>query len=371
MRDSSSNRNSGLDLARNLAIILVLVQHIASLGGLSNDGMGAVHKLQARFIEASSQCCVDLFGLLSGYLGVSVLGWNWKKLGWLWLQVWTTGLLVLAGCAVVGLACPSAIPGRLPALTDWLTAACPLLRDEYWYFTGYLFVFLLAPLLNRYAFAAGREWIGFAAAGVLFLLVCGTTVFPGGVGWLPLAKGYSAAWLVCLYVFGAALRRAEGRLRPLRAVVFFGVAALLVVVTAGQRLVMASVPAIKSLFADEWTLSHYTSPTVTLAAAAILLGCARLQPGAFCGLFGRLNAALAPCAFGVYLLHVQPFFFRWMFKGRFMFLDRVPDALFGASVVGTAVVLYLFFATLEAVRRRLSRACNAIRLLAVAVLARK
>ncbi len=352
MRDSSSNRNPGLDLVRNLAIFLVVVQHIAFLGGLSNDGMGGVHKLQARFMEAISQCCVDLFGLLSGYLGVAALGWNWKKFGRLWLQVWTTGLLVLAGCAGIGLLCPSAFSGSLPSSADWLTAACPLLRDEYWYFTGYLFVFLLAPLLNRYVFCAGRERIGFAAAGVLFLIVCGTTVCPGGTGWLPLEKGYSAAWLVCLYVFGAALRRAEGRLRSLRPVVFFVVAALLVSVTAGQRLVMASVPAIKSLFADEWTLHHYTSPTVTLAAAAILLGCARLRPSAFGGLFGHLNATLSPCAFGIYLLHVQPYFFHCGFKGRFAWLDSVPDALFGVTLLLTATVLFLLFAAIEFSRRK-------------------
>lgn len=355
MRDSSSDRNPGLDLARNLAILLVLVQHIVCLGGLSNDSMGLAHKLQARTIEAFSQCCVDLFGLLSGYLGVATLSWNWKKLGRLWLQVWTTGLLVCGVCALGGLVAPSVFGGRLPTQADWLTAACPLLRDEYWYFTGYLFVFLLAPLLNRTVFAAGRERVGIAAAGVVFLLVCGTTACPGGVDRLPLAKGYSAAWLVCLYVFGAALRRAEDRLRPLRAAHFFGLTALCVAVTAGQRLAMASVPALKSLFAGEWTLHHYTSPTITLAAAATLLGCARLRPCLFVGLPGRLNAALAPCAFGIYLLHVQPFFFLSMFKGRFVFLDRVPDSLFAVSVVGTAVGLYFLFAALEAARRRLWR----------------
>ena len=354
MRDSSS-RNPGLDLVRNLAIFLVVLQHIAFLGGLSNDGMGTAHKLQARFVEALSQCCVDLFGLLSGYVGVAALGWSWKKFGRLWLQVWTTGLLVLGGCAAVGLACPSAFSGHFPSSADWLTAACPLLRDEYWYFTGYLFVFLLAPLLNRLAFAPGRERTGYVAASVLFLAVCGTTVFPGGVNGLPLEKGYSAAWLVCLYVFGAALRRMEGRFGSLRAVVFFAAAGLCVAVTAGQRLVMASVPALKSLFADEWTLHHYTSPTVTLAAAAILLGCARLRPAVFGGLFGRLNTALAPCAFGVYLLHVQPFFFRHAFAERFAFLDCVPDVLFAAAVVATAAALYLLFASLEAVRLKIVR----------------
>lgn len=343
----SSSRNPGLDLARNLAIFLVIVQHVAFLGGLSNDGMGEAHKFQARMLEALSQSCVDLFGLLSGYLGVKAVGWKWRKFGRLWLQVWSTGLLTLSVCSLVGLVWPGAFGGHLPAAGDWLTAAFPLVRDEYWYFTGYLFVFLLAPVVNRLLFAEGRERIGLSAAAVLFAVICGTTVFPGGVTWLPLAKGYSAAWLVCLYVFGAALRRTEARWNAIHAGWYFAVAAAGVSATVLQRLSMASVPALKNLFADEWTLAHYTSPTVTLVAAVLLLGCARLDPSRFGDRLTRINAALASCAFGVYLIHVQPFFFLHGFKFRFAFLDRVPDGLFAVSVLGTSAALYFIFAALE------------------------
>lgn len=344
MRDSSS-RHPGLDLARNLAVLLVIVQHLVFLGGLSNDGMGPLHKFQARLLEAASQSCVDLFGLLSGYLGVATLGWKWQKFGKLWLQVWSTGLFVLAGCALVGSIWPASFDGCLPTGEDWLTAAFPLLRDEYWYFTGYLFVFLLMPLANRYLFAEGRERLGFGVAAALFLLVCGTTVLPGGVTWLPLAKGYSAAWLVCLAVFGAALRRSEARLAAVPAAGFWALAAGGVALTVVQRFAMASVPALKDFFADEWTLAHYTSPTVTLTAMALLLGCARLK------FTSRLNAALAPCAFGVYLIHVQPFLFAHEFKGCFGFLDRVPDACFALAVLGLSLALYGFLAGLERLRQ--------------------
>ena len=344
MRDSSS-RIPGLDLARNLAIFLVIVQHIAFLGGLANDGMGMAHRIQARFLEAISQSCVDLFGLLSGYLGVTASGWKWRKFGKLYLQVWSTGLLVLGGCALAGLAFPSAFGGCLPAREDWLTAAFPLLRDEYWYFTGYLFVFLLAPILNQFLFSEGRERTGLAIAALLFCVICGMTALPGGVARLPLADGYSAAWLVCLYVLGAALRRLENRLSSVRTAAFFAVAAAGVAATVAQRIAMASVPALKGLFSDVWTLSFYTSPTVTLVAMSLLLGCARLR------FSSRLNAALAPCAFGVYLLHVQPFFFHHGFKGHFAFIDRAPDGLFALAVLGTACALYLLFAALEIARQ--------------------
>ncbi|MCQ2390308.1 MAG: acyltransferase [Kiritimatiellae bacterium] len=353
MRDSSS-RNAGLDLARNLAIFLVIVQHVAFLGGLGNEGMGLLHRLQARFLEALSQSCVDIFGILSGYLGVRATGWNWRRFCGLWLQVWTTGLLVLGFCALVGGVWPAAFSNALPCADDWLTAACPLMRNEYWYFTGYFCVFLLAPAINRFLFAPGRAHLGFVAAGVLFALVCGTTVFPGGTGWLPLAKGYSATWLVCLYIFGAALRQGEGHLPKIRPGLLFGVAAGGVLLTVGQRVLMASFPAIKELFADEWTLSAYTSPTVVLTAAALLLGCAHLNPKNPDACVWSVNAVLAPGAFGVYLLHVQPFFFDHGFKGTFAFLDRVPDVCFGLAVLGTAVGCCLAFELLECLRLKLA-----------------
>jgi len=343
MHDSSS-RNPGLDLARNLAIFLVVVQHIVFLGGLSNDGMGVAHKLQARFLEALSQCCVDLFGLLTGYLCVSVTRWKWSRFGALWLQVWTTGLLTLGVCALTVL--------PRPARADWLTAAFPLVRGAYWYFTAYAVVFLLAPLLNRVLFAAGRERFGLLAAGALFAVTCGITVFPGGSALLPLARGYSAGWLICLYVFGAAARCGERRLGAVKPRTFFLGGLFCVGLTVAQRIAMAHAPALKRLFADEWTLHEYTSPTVTLAALFLLLGCSRLTLGRFGAWVRTANARLAACAFGVYLIHVQPFYFVHGFKGRFGWLDRLPDGLFALTVLGTAVAVYLGLAALEGVRAK-------------------
>lgn len=56
---------------------------------------------------------------------------------------------------------------------------------------------------------------------------------------------------------------------------------------------------------------------------------------------------LAPCAFGIYLWHVQPFFFDHVFKFRFGFLDRVPDGLFAVAVLAAAMLLYLVLAALS------------------------
>jgi len=343
MRDSSS-RNPGLDLARNLAIFLVVMQHVVFLGGLSNDGMGVVHKLQGRFLEALSQSCVDLFGMLSGYLCVSLTVWKWKRFGALWLQVWMTGLLMLGICTLTDL--------PHPECADWLTAAFPLVRNAYWYFTAYSVVFLLAPLVNRWLFAEGRERIGITVACMLFAVVCGITVFPGGSALLPLARGYSAGWLICLYMFGAAARCSEKRLSAIRTRVFFIGSLFCVGITVCQRIVLAQVPELKQIFSDEWTLCEYTSPTATLTALLLLLGCSRVRFGRFGAWARTANARLASCAFGVYLIHVQPFYFVHGFKDRFGWLDRLPDGLFTLAVLVTVSVLYLGLAVMEMARAK-------------------
>ena len=356
-------RRPGLDVARCVAIFLVVLQHILFLGGLSNEGAGACHKLQARFLEAASQCCVDIFGLLTGYLMAGTkltfarlddsARSRFGKFAPLWAQVFSTGLLVLGGCWAF-----AALSGRgvVPAGADWLRAAFPIWFDEYWYFTGYFFVFLLAPVV---AAAARQPWARTLALA-LFVAIGADTAWPGGLlgdfalpTCLMLKGGYSSVWLILLAFWGMVLKNEESRRKkeawaPSSCRVPLAVCAVLMAVTAGQRFVMAAVPSVKAFFADEWTLHHYTSPTVVLASAAFLLGCARLDFGRRIRKFLFLAA---PCAFGVYLLHVQPFFFATYFKGRFAFLDSVPGCLFGLVSLVLSALIFGICVVLELVRR--------------------
>ena len=330
---SEKKRNYGVDAARILAIFLVVLQHVVFLGGLDNDG-GAFRRLAQRALEASSQCCVDLFGLITGYVCWRVTKWNWRRFAGLWLQVWTTGLLVLGGTALLGRSVTSA---------DWLRGCFPLCLDEYWYFTGYAVVFALMPLLNR---LPGRT----AVSAVLFLVVSAFTCWPGGLELLPLAKGYSGAWLAILFLFGATLRSLESRwtIRPLWCFLFAGA---MVGATVAQRLALSSVPALRSLFDDEWTLLPYTSPTVVLTAAALLLGLAKLDFGE--GVVKKAIAVVSPCAFGIYLFHVQPAFFEKVWKGSFAALNELPDALFVPAVPAVALLVFAVCFALEFLRRKI------------------
>lgn len=324
----------GIDLARVVAILLVVLQHVLFFGGLPNEG-GVLTRIQMRVLEALSQCCVDLFGLISGYVAYRSARWNLRRFSSLWLQVWFTGLIALSVAHLCF--------GAPVAKGDLLQALFPLWGDEYWYFTGYSVVFVLAPLLNRLP--------RLPIVLVSLALACGITVLPGGVEVLPLDKGYSAAWLVILFVFGAFLREHEHRLlrSPTRC---FAIAGAALVTTVAQRLAMSSCPWLRTLFRDEWTLFYYTSPTTLCLAVFLLLGLVRLKIAP--GRTARVVSLLAPCAFGVYLLHVQPVVFNHVWRGSFAWLGRVPTLGFSFAAVAACVGVYALLGGVEMMRRRLA-----------------
>lgn len=165
---------------------------------------------------------------------------------------------------------------------------------------------------------------------------------------LPLNKGYSAAWLVLLFLFGAVLRTYEARL-PKKSGPYFLAALGLISVTVGQRLALSAVPVLRQAFGDEWTLLPYTSPTTVLTAMALLLGLAKLEFRSIC--VCRMVGLMAPCAFGIYLIHVQPAFFERVWKGGFTFLNAVPDSFFGLAVVACALAVFAILCAIEWGRR--------------------
>lgn len=367
---SEFHRNVGIEFARIVAIYLVVLQHIVFLGGLANANAGILHRLQARLLEAASQTSVNIFALISGFVFFQRIItdseyryhgcgrrfiWDWKHFLKLWLQVFVTGLGMLGFVAMFSLGLThsktfATLPFKPVSITvsDCLTAFFPLFRDEYWYFTGYFWVFLLSPFLATVASRRGAGWLALALLGI----VGAVTAWPGGVELLPLNKGYSAAWLVLLAFVGMCIAKYNAVSRYSRPLICFSVAALAVALTAGQRFLMSAVPALKTFFGDEWTLHHYTSLTVIIGAVAFVLGASVIN-------FGRsarkLICLFSSCVFGVYLLHVQPVFFNNFFKGHFQFLDTLPDWLFGIGAAGTAALVFLICIVIEKLRRRIMR----------------
>ena len=82
---------------------------------------------------------------------------------------------------------------------------------------------------------------------------------------------------------------------------------------------------------DKVLLTAYTSPTVLLAAVALVLCFAALNIGPR---FGRFIESVSPLAFSVYLIHAHPLIWEHWLAGRFAFLADKPPILQASGVLG-------------------------------------
>lgn len=332
-----TSHNYGLDLARILAIGLVLLVHITLFG----TGNWRNSSILWGGVASFSYCCVDLFALLSGYLGINSR-WRAIKFFALWVQVVFTGVVTLFVAHFVF--------GVNASLKEFISAFLPILTDQYWYFTAYSVVFLMMPILN----VGVRSMTGTQVTMFLvFLLafVIGNTLFPSHDNFV-LNSGYSAFWLVLLYVIGAILRlRVPRCLENTRPMIWFFIAFIASALTWAQYLSVQRIPLVSTIFRGQATLLTYTSPTVLLCAICLLMGCANLKIEN--RYLRAILAFFAPTAFGVFLIHSQPVIRRQCWPNIMPWISNLPIGLDVLVLLVIVAIIYISCAFAERIRMSL------------------
>jgi surface polysaccharide O-acyltransferase-like enzyme len=329
-------RSAGLDLLRVVSMWLVVILHLLGQGGVLENAVPFTAGYRtAWLLETAAYCAVDCYALLTGYL-LSASRCRWSSLIGTWFQVffYSAGITALFAFFY-----EPVTPGR------FLQSCFPVLFSQYWYFTAYFAVYCMAPFLNRMTERLSRR--GFRRLTMtLFLLL---SLLPTAIGRDPFVtgKGYSFLWLCALYLFGAGLRACPPRRHG--SAIWLGGWALCVLTVFGSRLVIEHVQGVGN---GGWLLS-YPSPLILGAAVCLFQACRNLR----CS--GRVARGLigffAPAAFGVYLIHAQPFVFHRLLSGAAVTLLNAPPPRFAAEVLGAAAAIFVVCALIERARMLLFR----------------
>lgn len=333
LEGQGSGRNLGIEALRMVSMLMVVMLHVMGHGGiLTAVAPGSWGYRVTWFWEVAAYCAVDCFALISGYVGVGSRV-RYSGLAVLWLRVVFYGL---AATAVYWLLAPGTVTG-----TNFLAAALPVSQSQYWYFTAYFALFFLQPLLNQGLLAMERKALDRVAMGVLAVF----SLLPTLARWdvFRTSAGYSVIWLLCLYVLGGWMRRAElaRRVRARWSLLAYG---LLTLLTWGGKL------ALDRAGVDAQSVVNYISITVVFSAMALVLAFARLRVPRW---LGRPVAFLAPSAFSVYLIHTQPLIqTRWM-TGRFAALALRPAWQLAVLIPAAALGIYGACTAIDLVRRGL------------------
>lgn len=320
-------RNYGIELGRVLAMFYILILHALLQGGVFLElSAGSGKYMGAWFLEAWVLPAVDMFGLISGYVGCpeEKRPFSVSRYAELWLQVffYTFGL---------GLLYYFLSPVPVPRY-DLMLLCLPVTTGQYWYFSCYTALFFLMPLLNAGIRALSRK----EARRLFLVLFLLFSVYDHVAGRFVQARGYSLIWLVVLYLMGAILRKCEigRRITPARALP----GALLCLLPAWLWMILGREFLFLNIRLNPTFALQYNSPFVLGAALFTLLGLIRLPVPAR---WRRPISFLASGAFAAYLINCHLFVWEYFMYGLLRPLARLPLPLMLLGVLGFALLFLL------------------------------
>lgn len=337
----SGERNYGVDFLRILSMFFVIILHCLGKGGVLDAAkQGTAQYSSAWLLETVAYCAVNIFGMISGYVGYSETPKKTKYSNWIlmWLQVVFYGAVTTV---VFQLIMPDAVTKK-----DFFEMFLPVSKELYWYFTAYTALFFLMPLLN----AAIRSCTEKQLKQMLIIILVVFVFYDNVTRKFGMEAGYTCLWLILLYLIGAIMKKCRigEKIKPLPA--FAGILAL-VVVSWLWRLYGREIKLL-GVGVNAKTLVAYTSPTMVFAAMLYIIGFSKISFPQWCK---KTIGFMAKGAFAVYLLNNQRFIWKYVMDKNFVFLAEKPAVVLVGAVLGFAVCFVVVAILIDHVRLLLFR----------------
>lgn len=344
-----SKRNYGIDLLRVVSMLMVAVLHILGHGGiLKNTAVLSFRYEAAWFLEIAAYCAVNCYALISGYVGVNSK-FKYTNIFYIWLQVAFYNVLInFVGAAV--------LPNM--GVKEVLRAFLPVSYRTYWYFTAYFCMFFFLPIINKGLNALNKKQL-LALVGAIFGILCLIPLIPEWDIFVS-NNGYSAIWLLSLYIFGGAIKKAE----------LFSKAKAIVMLL--MYFVMIALTWLHKLYVDyhnlnfpneeklEALLVKYTSPTILLSAVFLVAFFSKLKVAP---LWAKVIGVIAPVSFGVYLIHENPVVRENIVRKAFVEFPKFGPIKLVLCVLGCALAIYIICGLIDYLRERLFKLLRVKKLL--------
>lgn len=228
---------------------------------------------------------------------------------------------------------------------EWIKAFFPVMFNQYWYFSSYVALFLFIPLLNLILEKMDQTQLKFCMGMILLFFGCIQTLFYSDV--FGTNDGYSAIWLMILYLVGGYIRKYESDKKKKARRFIVGYFILIGLTWLSKLIIeMVTLHVLGEVRAGNYLIS-YKSPTIFLAAVFLLLFFAKINISPF---WKRMIGFFSPMAFGVYLIHNHPLVFSVLMKERFSDYAAFPWPFEILAVLGMAVCINLICYAIDFIR---------------------
>lgn len=368
-------RNHGIELLRILSMVFVVTLHVLGQGGIypyagtaSNLAEHPWNYRIAWILETAAYGAVDLFALISGFVALRSR-WASKRYLRLWALVafWGVAMVFLInnGKALVD-GVNNAFANLIPCIrtefevydfsgTEYRDAVLNVSAKQYWYFNMYTLLFLFIPVLNAAISKLGKKRLTLITFGLFLLTSVYRTISEKDL--FVMGGGYSAMWLMIMYLTGAAVRlHYDDGFRPPKWMCGVGYM-LCTAISVGWRFYMDSMikryPGNETYTSQRGLLISYTAPFIVIGSVLLLLLFMQLRVRSKAA--KRIIAIASDASFAVYIIHVQPVFWQYYMKDRFCRIAYEPTLHMVLYTFTAIAVIYTACTVLELARKALFR----------------
>jgi len=310
-------------------MLMICNLHVLGIGGVL-DKVGNqkdIYYFLANILEAFSYPAVNIFILISGYVGL-YSQFSYKKMSKFWLQIIFYTISITLTFAVFSKL--SVTP------TEWFYALTPISNGQYWYMSCYFGLMLIAPLLNQAILTMKKELLlPIITGGFIYFSIIPTIFKQDSLG---IWRGYSVLWMILLYIVGAIIRKFKYESYFQSWKVILGI------------LLLTSLTFVLYFFNyEQWR--SYSSPTVTFQGILIFLLCLSIKniPPSL----EKIVLLLSPLTLGVYLFHVHPLIFRRIIPTIHTLVEEQEFSMFVIIILVMTLVLFFSGAIIEYFRNKL------------------
>ena len=326
---AKKTKHIGIECCRILAMLMICNLHVLGMGGILEkvDSQKDLYYIFANFLEGFSYSAVNIYILISGYVGL-YSQFSYKKMFSFWIQIIFYTISITFVFAIFSKSSVN--------LSDWFSALTPISHGQYWYMSCYFGLVLIAPFLNQAVLTLKKEQLFPIVSGAFIYFSVIPTVFKQDT--LGLWGGYSVLWMILLYTIGAIIRKSNYESRfQIRYVI-------------GFILFLTSLTFILCwLGFEQWR--SYISPTVTLQGIAIFLLFLNIKDIPLT--FKRLVLLISPLTLGVYLFHVHPLIFRRIIPTIHTLVEEQEFPIFVIMILVMTLALFFSGAMIEYFRNKL------------------
>ena len=326
---TNKTRYIGIECCRIIAMLMICNLHVLGIGGVL-DKVGNqkdIYYFLANILEAFSYPAVNIFILISGYVGL-YSQFSYKKMSKFWLQIIFYTISITLTFAVFSKL--SVTP------TEWFYALTPISNGKYWYMSCYFGLMLIAPLLNQAILTMKKELLlPIITGGFIYFSIIPTIFKQDSLG---IWRGYSVLWMILLYIVGAIIRKFKYESYFQSWKVILGI------------LLLTSLTFVLYFFNyEQWR--SYSSPTVTFQGILIFLLCLSIKniPPSL----EKIVLLLSPLTLGVYLFHVHPLIFRRIIPTIHTLVEEQEFSMFVIIILVMTLVLFFSGAIIEYFRNKL------------------